>query len=120
MKKIAVLRCLKTSASCAGTGCCRAFNEKDCAFSRYENEDIQLAAMWTCNGCGNDLLENQAGIQKKIERMVKNNISIVHLSECTKKKNDAGEKELCPNIADIARRLQTLGITVIEGTHSKQ
>lgn len=28
MKKIAILRCLKTSASCAGAGCLRAFYEK--------------------------------------------------------------------------------------------
>ena len=29
MKKIAILRCLKTSASCAGAGCLRAFYEKN-------------------------------------------------------------------------------------------
>lgn len=28
MKKIAVLRCLRVSASCAGSGCLRAMNEK--------------------------------------------------------------------------------------------
>lgn len=35
MKKIAILRCLKTSASCAGAGCLRAFYEKDKAFAQY-------------------------------------------------------------------------------------
>ena len=120
MKKIAILRCLKTSAACAATGCFRAFNEKDNAFKIYEGEDVQLASVWTCNGCGNDMLENQAGIQTKIERMVKNNISVVHLSSCTKKKNEAGKKLLCPNIEDIARKLQALGIMVVEGTHGKQ
>ena len=34
MKKIAILRCLKTSASCAGAGCLRAFYEKDKAFAQ--------------------------------------------------------------------------------------
>lgn len=117
MKKIAILRCLKTSASCAATGCFTAFNDKDKAFKRYEGEEVQLAAMWTCNGCGNDLLENQAGIETKIARMAKNNISVVHLSSCTKKANENGEKVLCPNIENIVRRLQALGITVVEGTH---
>ena len=28
MKKIAVLRCLRVSASCTGSGCLRALNEK--------------------------------------------------------------------------------------------
>lgn len=28
MKKIAILRCLKTSASCAGAGCLRAFMKR--------------------------------------------------------------------------------------------
>lgn len=117
MKKVAVLRCLKTSASCAATGCFNAFNNREKGFERYESEDIQLAAMWTCNGCEEDMLANQAGIQTKIERMVKNGISVVHLSNCTKKPNAEGEKVLCPNIEDIARKLQALGITVVEGTH---
>jgi hypothetical protein len=34
MKKIAILRCLKTSASCAGAGCLRALYEKDKAFAQ--------------------------------------------------------------------------------------
>ena len=34
MKKIAILRCLKPSASCAGAGCLRAFYEKDKAFAQ--------------------------------------------------------------------------------------
>ena len=69
MKKIAILRCLKTSASCAGAGCLRAFYEKDKAFARYGDEELRLMAMWTCNGCGDSMLENQEGIRKKIERM---------------------------------------------------
>lgn len=117
MKKIAVLRCLKTSASCAATGCFTAFNERDKAFKRYEGEDVQLAAMWTCNGCCGDELQNQEGIVTKINRMAKNNISVVHLSSCTKKADENGEKVLCPNIAYIAKRLQALGITIVEGTH---
>lgn len=59
MKKIAILRCLKTSASCAGTGCFRAFNERSEGFKKYDGEEVQLAAMWICNGCGDSMLEDQ-------------------------------------------------------------
>ncbi|WP_293809654.1 CGGC domain-containing protein [Phascolarctobacterium succinatutens] len=34
MKKIAILRCLITSASCAGAGCLRTLYEKDKAFAQ--------------------------------------------------------------------------------------
>lgn len=41
MKKIAILRCTKTSASCAGAGCLRALYEKDKAFAQYGDEDLR-------------------------------------------------------------------------------
>ena len=44
MKKIAVLRCLRVSASCAGSGCLRAMNEKTGAFERYGYEDLQAVS----------------------------------------------------------------------------
>lgn len=117
MKKVAILRCLITSASCAATGCFRAFNEKTKAFERYQGEDVQLGAMWTCNGCGNSRLENQEGIEKKIARMKANEFDVVHLSGCCTKTRENGEKYLCPNIAEIAGRLEELGIEVVNGTH---
>lgn len=117
MKKVAVLRCLITSASCAATGCFKAFNNKDKAFERYQGEDIQMAAMWTCNGCGKSMLENQEGIQKKIDRMSLNEIDVVHLSHCCTKTRDNGEKYLCPRIAKIAAELEANGIEIVNGTH---
>lgn len=86
MKKIAILRCLKTSASCAGAGCLRAFYEKDKAFAQYGDEELRLMAMWTCNGCGNSMLENQEGIRKKIERMKALELDALHISHCTHKR----------------------------------
>lgn len=115
MKKIAILRCLKTSAACAGTGCLRAFNEKSEGFAAYGDEPLQLAAMWTCNGCGADALENQAGIQKKIDRMVKNSIEIVHLSHCTIK-----DEVRCPVIMSIASQLAAKGVIIADGTHGSE
>ncbi|MCR5177234.1 MAG: CGGC domain-containing protein [Anaerovibrio sp.] len=120
MKKIAILRCLDTSAACAGTGCLRAFNEKSEGFKGYAGQEVQLAAMWTCNGCGDNKLANQEGIEKKIARMVKNNISAVHVSHCTCKKNAAGEEIRCPVIIDICRKLEVAGVAVIDGTHGQK
>lgn len=117
MKKIAILRCLITSAACAATGCFRAYNEKDNAFARYQGEDIQLGAVWTCNGCGKSMLENQEGIEKKIARMQANGFDVVHLSSCCTKKRENGEKYLCPKIAGIAKRLEEMGIEIVNGTH---
>ena len=51
MKKIAVLRCLRVSASCTGSGCLRAMNEKTGAFERNGDEQLQAVAFFTCNGC---------------------------------------------------------------------
>lgn len=117
MKKLAVLRCLKTSASCAATGCFKAFNNKEKAFEAYKDEDVQMTAMWTCNGCGNSMLENQEGIQKKIERMKLAEVDVVHLSNCTSKKNEAGERVQCPTITKIAAELEAAGIKIVDGTH---
>lgn len=117
MKKIAVLRCLITSASCAATGCFKAFNNKEKAFERYQGEDVQMASMWTCNGCGKSMLENQEGINKKIERMKLAEIDVVHLSACCTKKKEDGERYLCPKIAKIAAELEAAGIEIVNGTH---
>ncbi len=117
MKKIAILRCLKTSASCAGAGCLRAFNEHDKHFAQYGDEELKLMAMWTCNGCGASALENQEGINKKIERMKTLEIDALHISHCTHKKDDNGEKHLCPTIKGICEQMEEAGITIVDGTH---
>jgi predicted metal-binding protein len=117
MKKIAILRCLKTSAACAGTGCLRAFNEKSEGFRKYEGEDIQLIGMWTCNGCGKSMLENQEGIEKKIARMADKGVDAVHISHCTAKKNDDGIPVRWPTIINICKKLNAQGVKVADGTH---
>ena len=107
----------KTSASCAGAGCLRAFYEKDKAFAEYGDEELRLMAMWTCNGCGDSMLENQEGIRKKIERMKALELDALHISHCTHKKDANGEKHLCPKIKAIIDELQEAGITIVDGTH---
>lgn len=117
MKKLAILRCLKTSASCAGAGCLKALYEHDKNFEQYGDEELRLMAIWTCNGCGASKLENQEGIRKKIERMKALELDALHLSNCTSKKDADGVKHLCPVIKEIADELETAGIKIVSGTH---
>lgn len=117
MKKVAILRCLITSASCAGSGCLKALNNKEKSFAGYGDEDVRLMAMWTCNGCGASKLENQEGIRKKIDRMKTLEIDALHLSHCTHKKKADGSKYLCPTIKKIADELAAAGIAIVDGTH---
>lgn len=117
MKKVAILRCLKTSASCAGAACLKAMYSKTKAFEIYGDEDLQLMAMWTCNGCGDSKLENQEGILKKINRMKELELDALHISHCTYKKDENEVKHLCPVIKEIIDELETAGITIVHGTH---
>lgn len=117
MKKIAILRCLKKSAACAGVSCINAFYDREKTFEQYGDEEMRLMSVWTCNGCGASMLENQEGINKKIAKMQAIGVDVVHLSNCTRKKDENGEKHLCPTIKRIEAELEAAGITVVEGTH---
>lgn len=118
MKKIAVLRCLRTSNNCTGSGCLKAFNNKTNAFAAYEAEATELAAFLNCSGCGDVRLpDNEAGVQKKLDRLVAIGVETVHLSDCTRKKDAQGEKHECPQITKMAEYLTQQGITVVRGTH---
>ena len=117
MKKIAVLRCLKVSASCTGSGCLRAMNEHTGSFERYGEEPLQAVAMFTCNGCGENKLANQEGINKKIERIKKINPDALHLSNCTMPKDENGNRVMCPVIARLEAEFTAAGIEVVRGTH---
>ena len=114
MKKIAVLRCLRVSASCTGSGCLRALNEKTGAFERYGDETLQAAAVFTCNGCGEN---NQEGINKKVERIIKMQPDALHLSNCTMPKDENGNRVMCPVIKELEDKFTAAGIDVVRGTH---
>ena len=64
MKKIAVLRCLRTSNNCTGSGCLKAFNNKTNAFAVYEAEETELAAFLNCSGCGDVQMQRGRSAQK--------------------------------------------------------
>ena len=49
MKRIVILRCLRSNNVCTGAACMRAFNTKSGAFARYGEEPLELEAYWSCN-----------------------------------------------------------------------
>lgn len=70
MKRIVILRCLRSNNVCTGAACMRAFNTKSGAFARYGEEPLELEAYWSCNGCGDCRFEHHAGIEEKLERIM--------------------------------------------------
>lgn len=114
MKKIAILRCLDVSQRCTGSGCLKAWNNKDKAFALYADEDVTLAAFLNCNGCDNDPATDE-GMLKKLDRLKAMGVEIVHTSGCTMK--DRENQAYCANIEKIVGMLHERGIQTVHGTH---
>lgn len=114
MKKIAILRCLEVSQRCTGSGCLKAWNNRDKAFAQYAEEDVTLAAFLNCNGCDNDPGTDE-GILKKLDRLQKMGVEIVHTSGCTMKNRE--NQAYCGNIEKIVGMLHDRGIQTVHGTH---
>ncbi len=112
MVKIAILNCLKSNVCCTGAACLKAYNEKTAYFSRYNDENTTLVAFAQCNGCKQNL-DNDEGLKEKVERIKQLNPDVLHLGICTKK----AEQE-CPTITDIANVLQASGIKIVRGCHA--
>lgn len=117
MKKIAILRCLRSNDVCTGAGCMQAFNKKQGSFVRYGDEPLELVAYWSCNGCGDCHLEHQEGIEEKLERIESLRPDAVHVGVCTKHRTAEGTWVTCRKILGICECLREAGIEVVEGTH---
>lgn len=63
MKKVAIIRCLDVSMRCVGASCMKSFNSHTVKFERYGDEELELFAGLTCNGCG-QTVENDEGLKK--------------------------------------------------------
>ena len=84
MNKIGILTCIHSNNVCARVGCLAAFQNRTDFFQDYP-EDTCLAAMMTCNGCKDanptDPIEDK-GILEKIDRLVSEKISAIHVGVC--------------------------------------
>ena len=98
MNKIGILTCIHSNNVCARVGC--------------------LAAMMTCNGCkGANPIEpiEDKGILEKIDRLVSEKISTIHVGVC---RLPDGKHE-CPRMTQICNMIEERGIKVIRGTHKE-
>lgn len=115
--KIAILTCLNSNDVCTRAGCLQAFfHRKD--FFRDYGEDVELAALMTCNGCKKERPaepEEDAGILEKIQRLTDENVEVVHVGVCRNMK----ENVECPRMTRIIKMLEKEGIRIVRGTHQE-
>lgn len=117
MKRIVILRCLRSNNVCTGAACMRAFNTKSGSFARYGEEQLELEAFWSCNGCEDCRLKHQEGIEEKLERIIGLQPDAVHVGVCVKQRTQDGQVVTCKKIEEICERLEAAGLTIVEGTH---
>lgn len=78
MKKIAVLRCYKVSTKCSGSGCLKAFNNKNGSFNDYD-DTLDMVMQIPCSGCNSNSLKEVINSSKELK---KQGVSNIHLSTC--------------------------------------
>jgi predicted metal-binding protein len=71
--KIGIIICDRYR-TCAGGKCLRSMRNREGAFSRYKDQEIDLVGYTTCNGCPGGNIE-YAG-----DEMVKNGVQVIHLA----------------------------------------
>ena len=98
-KKIAVLVNEDTMQRCSCGGCLKAFMNKADSFERYADEEIELVGFTHSGG----------DLAKKIESFKKKGVTTVHLSTCTRGKNE--------NYESIAEQCVEAGFDVVGYTH---
>ena len=116
MKKIVILRCLRSEGNCTGAACFQAFNNRSSQFARYGDEEIQLVAFMACNGCRKLTLGDSSGLEEKIERILSIKPDVVHVGICCKTRTD--DNEYCPEVLRLVDIFRNHGIEIVWGTHS--
>ncbi len=116
MKRIVILRCLRSEENCTGAACFEAFYNRKGQFDVYGDEEVQIAAFMSCNGCGRLSFIDTAGLEEKVERILKIKPDVLHIGICCKTRTD--NNEYCPDIMDLVERFRSSGIEVVWGTHS--
>lgn len=92
---------------CAGGKCLRALRNREGAFSRYRDREVELVGYTTCAGCPGGNVEYLG------DEMVKNGVQVIHLATGLL----VGYPP-CPSIGTFKRFLEgRYGIEVVVGTH---
>lgn len=106
MKKIGIIICDRYHA-CAGGKCLRALRQREGAFSRYRDEEVELVGYTTCDGCPG------GNIEYAPEEMKKNGAEVVHLAT-----GFLVGYPPCPFIDEFSTFIEAkYGMEVVLGTH---
>jgi predicted metal-binding protein len=108
MKNIAIVNCLEVSKRCSGNGCIKAFNNKQGAFEKYEEENLVMTSFIQCSGCGEGVVED---LVTQCEELKKSNVKAIHLSSCIRSK--------CSYYDEFIERLSE-DFEVVGYTHAKK
>jgi len=104
--KIGIIICHRYR-TCAGGKCLRSLRNKEGAFSRYADEEIELVGYTTCDGCPGGNVEYTG------EEMVKNGAQVIHFATGM----FVGYPP-CPYIGTFKAFLEErYGVEVVLGTH---
>lgn len=106
MKKVGIIICDRYK-TCAGGKCFRSLHEKQGAFERYQDEEVQLIGFTSCGGCPGGNIEYAPA------EMIKNGAEVIHLA--------AGMVvgfPPCPYLSDFISFIpEKYKIEVVLGTH---
>ena len=106
MRKIGIIICDRWRR-CAGGKCFRAFQNREGAFARYRDEEVEIAGYTTCDGCPGGNVEYAPAEMKK------NGVDVVHLATGL-----VVGYPPCPYIDDFTRFIEErYGMEVVLGTH---
>lgn len=116
MKKIVILRCLKSEENCAGTACLYALYDRGFQFARYEGEEVRLIGFLSCNGCGRLTLGAGEGLAEKVDRLLRLQPDAIHVGICCKTRNKTGK--YCVEALKVLKIFQENGVNIVFGTHT--
>ncbi len=104
--KIGIIICDRYR-TCAGGKCLRSMRNREGAFNRYKDKDVELVGYTTCNGCPGGNIE-YAG-----DEMVKNGVQVIHFAT-----GFLVGYPPCPYIDTFKQFLEyCYGVEVVLGTH---
>lgn len=104
--KIAIVICDRYK-SCAGGKCFRALQNREGAFSRYKDKEVEIVGFTSCGGCPG------GNIEYTPEEMKKNGAQVVHLATGL-----VVGYPPCPRIGYFSNFIsRKYGLEVVVGTH---
>ena len=93
--------------TCAGGKCFRALRNREGAFGRYRDQQVELVGYTTCAGCPG------GNVEYAPEEMKKNGATVVHLATCF-----VVGYPPCPHLQHFQSFIpEKYGLAVVVGTH---